>query len=70
MKALDRIFYIYTSASFSVFALVAALIEVLCGAAIGGDVQTYFANPAAGFFAIVAGFIWLDILRDERKYSH
>ena len=69
MKRLNRIFYIYSNASASVFLGIMALLEALCGAAIGGEIQIYFANPAAGFFAIVALGMWLSILSEERKYT-
>lgn len=69
MKQLNRIFYIYSEASGAVFMAFSALVEFACGLAIGGDIQLWIANPAAGFFASVALLGVLHIIRSERIYA-
>ena len=53
LKQLSRIFYIYTEAACAVFMACAALVELLCGIAIGGPLST-LAYSASGLFALVA----------------
>src|SRR5258708_39479547 len=66
---MSRIFYIYNEAAGAVFLTVCALIEFGCGAALGGPIQTWIANPAGGLFMSFAlASVWY-IIRTERHYT-
>lgn len=68
-QTVSRLFYVHTDASMAVFLVVGALIELACGALLGGDIQLYLANPAAGFMACAALICVWSIYRFERRYN-
>ena len=68
-KYLSTMFYVYSAATGNCFLIAAALIEFACGYALGGDIATWIAYPAAGLFAIVALCSQWSIIRDIRKYA-
>ena len=67
--SLRRLMYVHTDlAAVFVLLLPAALIELACGASLGGDIQIWFANPAAGFFFIVSLCVVWSVIRFERRF--
>lgn len=69
MTKLNHVFYIYSESSMAALMIVGALIELLCGAALGGEIQMYLANPAAALFAVIALLnVWY-VVRAERRFA-
>ena len=59
MPSIKRIFYIYTEASLAVFMLCSALVELLCGLALGEPFLYLTCAVAALFLTISGGLVYL-----------
>jgi hypothetical protein len=66
MKALKRIFYIYTNASVAVLMAICCLIELVCTFFVPEVIQ-YLTIPASVFFAVVSSSLALSVYRDAKK---
>jgi len=69
MANLSRIFYIYTEASFAVFLLAVASIELLCYLLMTTGPIAQLALVAASVFALIAVSQVLFIIYQERKHA-
>lgn len=67
---MGHLFYVHTDLSMAVFALIGAVVEVVCGLCLRDEFfALWIAYPAAGFMAIAALCIVWSVIRWERRYS-